>query len=49
MQNLKVQNNKKICDRCIMDYSDINISYDTEGLCDYCKNYDLFLVGITKT
>jgi len=43
MGNLTLKNNKKICVRCIMDSSDVNISYDEEGLCDYCKNYDLFI------
>jgi N-acetyl sugar amidotransferase len=43
MENLTLKNNKKICTRCIMDSSDVNILYDEEGLCDYCKNYDLFI------
>lgn len=43
MENLTLKNNKKICVRCIMDSSDVNILYDEEGLCDYCKNYDLFI------
>lgn len=30
-----------ICSRCIMDTSDPNISFDDEGLCDYCRNYDI--------
>ena len=28
------------CSRCIMDASDPNISFDSEGLCDYCRNFD---------
>lgn len=28
------------CSRCIMDTSDPNITFDTEGLCDYCRNFD---------
>ena len=30
----------KTCSRCIMDTSDPNISFDSEGLCDYCRNFD---------
>jgi len=32
--------NYSICSRCIMDTSDPNISFDSEGLCDYCRNFD---------
>lgn len=28
-----------ICSNCIMDTSDPNITFDAEGLCDYCRNY----------
>lgn len=30
----------QICNRCIMDTSDPNISFNDEGVCDYCQNYD---------
>lgn len=30
----------KTCNRCIMDSSDPGISFDSEGLCDYCRNFD---------
>jgi N-acetyl sugar amidotransferase len=30
----------RICARCIMDTSDPNISFDAEGLCEYCQNFD---------
>ena len=30
----------EVCSRCIMDTSDPNISFDSEGVCDYCQNYD---------
>ncbi|EAO4362445.1 N-acetyl sugar amidotransferase [Salmonella enterica subsp. enterica serovar Bere] len=30
----------KICKRCIMDTSDPNISFDENGQCDYCLNFD---------
>lgn len=29
-----------VCSRCIMDTSDPNISFNSEGLCDYCRNFD---------
>jgi N-acetyl sugar amidotransferase len=29
-----------ICNRCIMDTSDPNITFDNDGVCDYCTNYD---------
>lgn len=29
-----------VCCRCVMDTSDPNISFDSEGLCDYCRNFD---------
>ena len=31
---------RSICGRCIMDTSDPNISFDSEGLCSYCRNFD---------
>ncbi|EIH4076595.1 N-acetyl sugar amidotransferase [Escherichia coli] len=30
----------KICNRCVMDTSDPNISFDDNGQCDYCSNFD---------
>ncbi len=30
----------KICNRCVMDTSDPNISFDDDGQCDYCSNFD---------
>lgn len=32
--------NYKICNRCVMDTSDPNISFDDNGQCDYCSNFD---------
>lgn len=29
-----------MCSRCIMDTSDPNITFDEEGVCDYCHNFD---------
>lgn len=31
---------KKICARCIMDTSDPYITFDSEGICDYCLNFN---------
>jgi N-acetyl sugar amidotransferase len=31
--------NYKICNNCIMDTSDSNITFDERGFCDYCNNY----------
>ena len=36
----KSDNCYKSCCRCIMDTSDPGISFDSEGLCDYCRNFD---------
>lgn len=29
------------CTRCMMDTSDPNITFNEEGLCSYCQNYDI--------
>lgn len=29
----------QICTNCIMDTSDLNITFDEHGLCDYCRNF----------
>lgn len=34
----------QICNRCIMDTSDPNISFNDEGICDYCQNYETNIV-----
>ena len=31
---------QKICVRCVMDDTDPGISFDANGLCDYCRNFD---------
>lgn len=31
----------RICKRCIMDTSDPHIQFDEDGLCDYCRNFDI--------
>lgn len=33
-----------ICYKCIMDTSDPNISFNSEGVCDYCQNFDAEIV-----
>ncbi|EKN3345510.1 N-acetyl sugar amidotransferase [Yersinia ruckeri] len=30
----------KICSKCIMDTSDPNITFDSNGHCDYCNNFE---------
>jgi N-acetyl sugar amidotransferase len=30
----------RICSNCIMDTSDPNITFDENGKCDYCRNYE---------
>src|SRR5438045_2019138 len=30
----------QICTRCIMDTSDPEIVFDSDGVCHHCKNYD---------
>lgn len=31
----------RICSNCIMDTSDPNISFDEQGVCDYCQNFNV--------
>ena len=33
-------NDYKICTRCIMDTSDPTISFNSDGVCVYCTNFD---------
>lgn len=35
-----ISDNAVACSRCVMDISDPNISFDSDGLCDYCRNFD---------
>jgi N-acetyl sugar amidotransferase len=30
----------QICSRCVMDTTDSNISFDDQGVCEYCNNFD---------
>jgi N-acetyl sugar amidotransferase len=34
----------KICSKCIMDTSDSTISFDAQGRCDYCNNFDRIIL-----
>ena len=33
--------NLKICNRCVMDSSVPDISFDSSGICNYCKQFDI--------
>ena len=35
--------NYQICCRCVMDTSDPNITFDADGVCDYCNNFQVNL------
>lgn len=39
----------KICTRCIMDTTDAEIHFDQRGICDYCNNYDSFIIPEWKS
>ena len=30
----------KVCNRCVMDSTDKKITFNKDGLCDYCQNFD---------
>ena len=34
----------RICKTCIMDSSDKTITFDSEGICDYCNNFHTKIV-----
>jgi N-acetyl sugar amidotransferase len=34
------QKEYQVCMRCIMDTSDSNLRFDSDGLCEYCQNFD---------
>ena len=36
----KIKRPYQQCTRCVMDTSDPNITFNEEGLCSYCQNYD---------
>ena len=38
---MKVENkNFKVCTNCVMDTSDSSITFDKNGVCDHCQNYN---------
>ena len=39
MKNLKTRQ-YQICTRCVMDTTDSKITFDENGVCDYCRNFD---------
>ena len=30
----------KVCSRCVMDTSDNEITFDEEGICNHCREFD---------
>ena len=36
----------KICNRCVMDTSDCEITFDEKGNCNHCNNYLSRIVGM---
>ena len=39
MKNLKTRQ-YQICTRCVMDTTDSKITFDENGVCDHCRNFD---------
>ena len=33
-------NNYRICTRCIMDTTEVDIEFDANGICNHCRRYD---------
>ena len=42
-------NTIKVCSRCIMDESAKEITFDNNGVCNFCHNYDNVLVNDVHT
>lgn len=38
----------KICKRCVMDTSDLQIQFDSNGICNHCKSAEKFLYNMEK-
>ena len=36
---MKKTNNYQICSNCIMDTSDKTLTFDKDGVCEYCVNF----------
>ena len=34
--------NYQCCSRCVMDTTDTKITFDVQGVCNHCNNFDLF-------
>lgn len=34
-----MKNTQQICSNCVMDSTDVHISFDDQGVCDYCNNF----------
>ncbi len=40
-KELKIQNSKiQVCTRCVMDTSDPDINFDSNGVCNHCREFD---------
>ena len=42
-------NTIKVCSRCIMDETAKEITFDSNGVCNFCDNYDNVLVNDVHT
>ena len=31
--------NEQVCNRCVMDTTDMNIRFDENGICDHCSDF----------
>ena len=40
MMDNKVISKYQICTSCVMDTSDPEISFNDEGICDHCQNFN---------
>jgi N-acetyl sugar amidotransferase len=51
MASLQLKTNYQICEQCIMDTTDPLITFDMDGVCNHCKEYqeklDKFFRGVT--
>ena len=36
------------CSRCVMDTTDSSITFDENGVCDYCRNFDKNIKALWK-
>ena len=40
MAEKKMQRKFQVCTRCVMDTTDSKITFDENGVCDHCRNFD---------